>query len=100
MSLATTVTAILTLFLCVVYVFASPDNQNYVLTLLFVSLIATIGGVNKSMFICMRCVQSCHVSEIPWWGNKCLAGLVEGKCFIESKSSVKDRRIWKTSEEK
>ena len=35
------------------------------------------------MYECKGCVENCHVSKIPWWGNRCLANRVNGECFIK-----------------
>jgi hypothetical protein len=32
---------------------------------------------------CIGCEENCHTINIPWWGNKCLAGRVNSECFIK-----------------
>lgn len=35
------------------------------------------------MYECTGCFENCHMSFIPWWGNRCLAKRVSGECFTE-----------------
>jgi hypothetical protein len=33
------------------------------------------------MYECQGCEENCHATNIPWYGNECLAGRVQGECF-------------------
>lgn len=35
------------------------------------------------MYECKGCFENCHLTNLPWYGNICLAGKVKGECFIE-----------------
>jgi len=41
------------------------------------------------MYECIRCFENCHINKIPYWGNRCLANKIEGKCFVEIGSKIK-----------
>lgn len=35
------------------------------------------------MYECIKCEENCHTTNIPWWGNSCLANIVDGECFTK-----------------